>query len=83
MEHLYYCSACKSFSKGIVFHKYYKCLRCGNCNLKELTLTDDDYIVLREIDNSEDFILSMNKLKQGDNANFNLKLAKYKQSINQ
>lgn len=111
MEHLYYCPTCEMFHEGMIYNIYYQCLRCKNPNLEKLTLTDDDYQVLKDKDkdfifsmdnlkrnqiknltdeeflviikNSCDisFILAMDKLKEEDIIDFNLKIAQFKQTV--
>ena len=54
--------------------------KCPYCNGEtvELSLTTDDWDVLKQISTDADFILEMDKLKKTDIVDFNLKLSQFK-----
>ena len=54
-----------------------KCPHCGGKTI-ELSLTTDDWNILKDISTDSSFILEMDKLKQSDIVDFNLKLSQFK-----
>ncbi len=56
---------------------YSKCPHCGGSTV-ELSLTTDDWNILKQISTESDFILQMDNLKKTDVVDFNLKLSQFK-----
>ena len=56
---------------------YSKCPHCNGSTV-ELSLTTDDWNILKDISTDADFILEMDKLKKSDIVDFNLKMSQFK-----
>ena len=54
-----------------------KCPHCDGETI-ELSLTTDDWNILKDISTDADFILEMDKLKKSDIVDFNLKMSQFK-----
>lgn len=65
---------------GVVSEKDGKpvCIDCGNDNLYPLTLNSDETVTITNVSNDENLVLAMDKLKQQDIIEFNMKMAQFK-----
>ena len=54
---------------------------CCNRDIKELSLTIEEWNILKQISTDSKFILEMDNLKQTNIIDFNLRLSQFKQSI--
>lgn len=64
-----------NFPDNITDHS--KCPHCGGETI-ELSLTTDDWNILKDVSTDADFILEMDKLKKTDIVDFNLKMSQFK-----
>lgn len=55
----------------------FNCPKCHN-SIQELSLTIDEWEILKQVSTDSNFILAMDKLKQDDVIEFNLKLTQFK-----
>lgn len=80
---LMYCSNCHEY---LPWSEDFRndCVFChSKTTVRDFYLTNKEMIALYKISKDEDFIFAMEKLKQDDIVEFNLKMAQFKQSVPQ
>ena len=92
-KRIYMCNDCyknkehvvKIFSSAFVDPDVYKdqCLQCKGRNTTQLNLDKDEALILLKTSKDADFILAMDKLKEENLIEFNLKMIQFKQSTPQ
>ena len=85
-----FCENCYNKESGInavrkAFYYYHdiKLERCRRCNsqLKELNISQDEFMILFKTSPDKEFIMTMDELKSNDIIDFNLKMSQFRQSV--
>lgn len=77
-----YCPKCSEYYGGGVFKLCEKCVYC-NGELVELNIEKDDFNILYNISNDNNFLQAMIALKEKDLIEYQLKMAQFKMQIEQ